>query len=157
MANQIVLNNIKATASIKNVVAPASTINGSILVLGAQNADKTYAGAAPVAVTDKGMVIVLEVPFSYEVEKLDNDFVIATGAVVRCYIPELGDAISIPTANITATSALAVGKFVVPKAGVSTQECLAAFMGTEILGYIIDEMYTKAGIPMTKIRAIKVG
>jgi len=157
MSNQIVLNNISATASIKNVVAPVDTVNGGILVLGAQNADKTYAGTAPVAVTDKSMVIVLEVPFSYEVEKLENDFVIATGSTIRGYVPELGDAISIPVANVTATVALAVGNVVVPKATTIKQECLAAFAGTEILGFIIDELYTKAGIPMVKIRCIKVG
>jgi hypothetical protein len=157
MANQIVLNNIKATASIKNVVVPASTVNGGILVLGAQSADKTYASAAPVAVTDKGMVIVLEVPMSYEVEKIENDFVIATGAIARCYVPELGDVISIPVANVTATVALAVSKIVVPDAGQIKMECIDAFTGTEVVGYIIDELYTKAGVPMVKLRCIKVG
>ena len=87
MANQIVLNNIKATASIKNVVVPASTVNGGILVLGTQNVDKTYAGSACSAVTDMGMVIVLDVPISYEVEKIENDYVIGTGATVRAYVP----------------------------------------------------------------------
>lgn len=157
MANQIVLNNLKATASIKNVVAPANTVNGGILVLGVQGSDMTYAAAANGAVTDKGMVIVLEVPLSYEVEKLENDFVIATGAVVRAYVPELGDVISVPTANITATAALAAGKVVVPKATAIKMECLADFAGTEILGYVIDQLYTKAGVPMTKLRCIKVG
>ena len=133
MANQIVLNNIKATASIKNVVAPANTVNGGILVLGTQNADKTYAGAACGAVTDKSMVLVLEVPLSYEAEKIENDFVIATGATVRCYVPELGDVVSIPVANVTATVALAVGKIVTAKASTIKMECLDAFAGTEAL------------------------
>jgi hypothetical protein len=156
MANLTILNKIKATAHYVDVVAPASLTNGNIVVLGEQAADKTYACAANAAVTDKGMAIVCTVPLPYEVEKLENDYTIATGEIVRARIIELGDVESYPVANFTATVALAVGKVIVPKAGALKMECLAAPAGTEAVVYAIDEMFTKAGVPMVKIRCTKV-
>lgn len=155
MSNLIILNKIGATDAIFDVVAPANTKNGYFVVLGDQNADKTYACAAPAAVTDKSMVMVLDVPISYEVEKLENDYVIATGQVTRTYVPVVGRAVSIPVANVTATAALGVGKVVVPKAGAMKPECLAAPAGTEEVIFVIDELFTKAGVPMVKLRCVK--
>lgn len=155
MANLIILSRVSATNHIVDVVAPASTLNGHILVLGAQGADKTYAAAAPAAVTDKSMVMVLDVPISYEVEKLENDYVIAAGQVVRAYVPTVGMVVSIPAAHVTATVALAATKTVVPKAGVAKMECLNAPAGTEEVIFVIDELFTKAGVPMVKLRCVK--
>ncbi|HEY5588892.1 MAG TPA: hypothetical protein VIK86_08055 [Candidatus Paceibacterota bacterium] len=156
MANLFIGNKIKGTAHYTDCVAPAGLTNGNFVSLGAQNADKTYATAAPVAVTDKGIQIVCMIGVPYEAELFENDYVIATGEVVRSRTPELGDVESYPVANFTATVALAVAKFIVPKAGALKGECLAALGGTESVGYVIDELYTKAGIPMVKIRCIKV-
>jgi len=155
MANQIVLNRISATCPIFNVVAPADCANGYIVVVGTQAADKTYACAAPVDVDDAGMVMVLDVPLSYEAEKTENDYVIATGQVVRAYAPYVGMVVSIPVANVTNTSALDVGKFVVPKAGAMKPECLDTLATGEEVVFVIDELFTKAGVPMVKIRCIK--
>lgn len=157
MANLFILQKVSATAHYVDVVAPAGTTNGNILVLGTQASDKTYASAANGAVTDKGMVIVCNPNLPYGAEVVDNDTTIATGEIVRCRIVELGDVESYPVANITATVALAQNKIVVPKATALKMECLAAFAGTEVIGYIIDELFTKAGVPMVKLRAIKVG
>ena len=157
MANLFILNKVKATAHYVDVVAPAEVTNGNIVVLGTQNSDKTYACAANGAVTDKGMAIICNPNLPYGAEVLENEVSISTGEVVRARIVELGDVESYPVANITATVALAVNEVVVPKATALKQECLAAFAGTEVLGYIIDELYTKAGVPMVKLRAIKVG
>lgn len=158
MANLFILNNVKATARYINVVAPSGVTNGNIVVLGTQNAtDKTYACAACAAVTDKSMAIICNPNLPYSVETLENDTVISTGEIVRARIVELGDVESYAVANITATAALAVANVVVPKATALKMECLAAFAGTEIMGYLIEELYTKAGIPMVKLRAIKVG
>ena len=140
MANQIVLNRISATCPIFNVVAPADCANGYIVVVGTQAADKTYACAAPVAVDDAGMVMVLDVPLSYEAEKTENDYVIATGQVVRAYAPYVGMVVSIPVANVTNTSALDVGKFVVPKAGAMKPECLDTLATGEEVVFVIDEL-----------------
>lgn len=155
MANQIILNKIGATDPIFDVVAPASCANGYFVKLGTQDTDKTYACAAPAAVTDKGIVMVLAVPLSYQVERTENDFVIGTGDVVRAYAPVVGREVSIPVANVTATVALGVGKVVVPKAGAMKPECLAAPAGTEEVIYQIDELFTKAGVSMVKLRCIK--
>ena len=155
MANLTVIHKLSATASLVDVVAPASLANGHIVVLGTQNSNKTYACAANSAVTDLGMVFVAEVPLSYEAEKVENDFTIATGAVVRAIVPYVGFTVSIATANITATSAIAVGKVVVPKAAATKMECLASAVGTEVVKFIIDEVYTKSGVAMTKIRCIE--
>jgi hypothetical protein len=152
--SQIILNRLSATATLVDVVAPAGVKNGNVVVLGAQGTNKTYACAAISAVTDKGIVFVAEVPLSYEVEKLEKDFVIATGAVIRAIVPYVGFVASIPTANITATVAIAVTKIVVPKAAGLPMECLAAAAGTEVLQFVVDEVFTKAGVSMTKIRCI---
>jgi len=155
MSNQIVLNNVSATATIYDIVAPAGVKNGNVVVLGTQNANKYYASAANAAITDLGMAIVLDVPLSYEVEKTENDYVIATGGIARAYQPYKGFKFSIPVANVTATSALAVDKVVVPKAAALPMECLASAGGTEAIEFVIDELFTKAGVAMVKLRCVK--
>lgn len=157
MANLFILQKVGANAHYVDVVAPAGTTNGNILVLGTQAIDKTYASAACGAVTDVGMVVVCNPNLPYSVETLENDTVISTGEIVRCRVVELGDVESYPVSVITATVALAVGKIVAPKATALKTECLAAFAGTEIMGWIIEELFTKAGVPMCKLRAIRVG
>ena len=156
MSNLFILQKVSADAHYFDVVAPASTVNGNILVLGTQNTDKTYAAAANVAATDKSMVIVCNPNLPYAAETLENNTVIETGEVIRTREVKLGDVESYPVANITATAALAVGKAVVPVAGALQMECLAAAVGTESIIYLIDELFTKAGVPMAKLRCVKV-
>jgi len=155
MSNQIILNKIGSSDAIFDVIAPASCANGYFVALGTQATDKTYACAAPADVTSKSIVMVLAVPLSYEIQYLENDFVIETGAIVRAYAPVVGRVVSIPVSNVTASVALAVGKVVVPVAGAMKGECLADPVGTEEIIYIIDELYTKASVPMVKLRCIK--
>ncbi|MDD4778999.1 MAG: hypothetical protein PHT02_00150 [Tissierellia bacterium] len=155
MANLFIENKVKATAHYVDVVAPAGVTNGNIVVLGTQASDKTYACAANTAVTDAGMVIICNPNLPYGAEVVENDTTIATGEIVRARVVELGDVESYPVANITATVALAQNKIVVPKAGALKMECLAAAAGTESIVYIIDELFTKAGVSMVKIRCIK--
>jgi ABC-type amino acid transport system permease subunit len=155
MANLIVINKMSAEATIYDVVAPAGLTNGNLVVLGTQNATtKYYACAAPAAITDKGMALVLAVPLSYEAEKVENDYAIATGEVVRAYQPYVGMVVSVPSANITAGVPIAVGAYVIPAAGALKMTSAAALGGTEAVAFIIDEVYTKSGVAMAKIRCI---
>jgi hypothetical protein len=153
--NLIIMNKVSATAHYVDIVAPASSMNGYINVLGTKGTDGTYTVAAPAAVTDEGMCVLCDVSLPYEVEKEANDYVISTGEVVRALIPSLGDVISIPQSSITATAALAAGKVVVPKAGASKPECLAAFAGTEVLGFVIEKLYVKNSINMAQLRCVR--
>ena len=137
------------------MVAPADCANGYIVVVGTQAADKTYACAAPVDVDDAGMVMVLDVPLSYEAEKTENDYVIATGQVVRAYAPYVGMVVSIPVANVTNTSALGVGKFVVPKAGAMKPECLDTLATDEEVVFVIDELLQKLEYQWSKLDVSK--
>lgn len=157
MANLFIEHKVKPSAHYVDVVAPAGVTNGNIVVLGTQATNKTYACAANGAVTDKGMAIVCNPNLPYGAEVVENDTTIATGEIVRARIVELGDVESYPVSVITATVALAVGKIVVPKATALKMECVNAAGGTESIVYVIDELFTKAGVPMVKIRAIKVG
>ena len=154
-SNLMELQKIKATQHVVDIIAPASLYNGHVVVLGARGTDGTYTVAAPTAVTDEGMVLIADIGLSYEAEKMMDDKVIATGEVVRAYVPELGNVVSIPVANVTVTSALAVGKVVVPKASALQMECLADFAGTEVLGFIIEKLYTKAGVSMVQLRCVR--
>ena len=155
MANQIVLDKVKATAHFFDAVAPAGLENGNMVTIGVRGTDATRTVAAPGAVTDLGMAIVCAVPLSYQAERTENDFVIGTGDVVRVRIPELGDVESYPVANFLATQAAAVGVFVVPDVGLLPMEMVAAAGGTESIVYIIDRLYTKAGVAMLQMRCIK--
>lgn len=155
MANLFILNKVKATAHYFDCVAPAGVTNGNIVVIGTQATDKTYACAANGAVTDTGMAIVCNPNIPYGAEVVENDTTIATGEIIRGRVVELGDVESYPVSVITATVALAQNKFVVPKATALKMECVAAAAGTESIVYIIDELFTKAGVPMVKIRCIK--
>ncbi len=155
MANLFILQKVSANAHYVDVVAPAGVTNGNIVVLGTQASDKTYACAANAAVTDAGMVIVCNPNLPYGAEVVENDTTIATGEIVRARFVSIGDVESYPVANVTATVALAVGKIVVPDATELKMECLNAAAGTEQIVYVIDELFTKASVPMVKIRCIK--
>lgn len=155
MANLIVLNKVSATTPVFDVVAPASYANGYLAVLGARGTNGTYAVTAPAAITDLEMVMVLAVPLSYEADYVENDYVIATGEVVRAYAPYVGFSVSVPAANITASVALAAEKFVIPVAGSGKMESANALGGTESVAFVIDKLYTKSGVSMAQIRCIK--
>jgi hypothetical protein len=153
MANLAILNKVKSTAHYVDVVAPAGLTNGNFVTLGTQASDKTYACAAPSAITDKGIAIICTVALPYGVEVVENDFTIATGAITRARIVELGDVESYPVANFTATVPAAVGAFVIPDNALKG-EIVAALGGTESVAYIIDELFTKSGVSMLKMRCI---
>ena len=156
MANNLfILQKTGASAHYVDVVAPAGVTNGNIVVLGTQASDKTYACAANTAVTNTGMAIVCNPNIPYGAEVVENDTTIATSEIIRARIPALGDVESYPVANITANVALEVGKIVVPKKEQLKMECLNAAVGDESLVYVIDELFTKAGVSMVKIRCIK--
>ena len=155
MANQIILDNVGANTPVFTCVSPASCANGYFVVLGALGSAGTYTVAAPGAVTDAGMVMVLDVPLSYEAQYTEDDYVITTGKEIRCYAPYVGMKVSIPVANVTATAPLAAGTFVVPDAGQMKPENIAALGGTEEVQFIVEKLFTKAGVSMVKIRCIK--
>ncbi len=157
MSNQIILSKVGATDPIVDVVAPAGLKNGHLVVLGAQNADKTYVSAANNAITDNSMALVMALPLSYGVEKTENDFEIATGDVVRAYLPVLGRVYSFPVANTKAapTVAVAKGKVLVPDDGELAMDCKDSAGGSETVVFYVDEVFTKAGVSMVKARCIK--
>ena len=156
MANLLIMKKVGATAHYIDLVAPAGLENGNVVVIGAKQSDSTYACSANTAVTDDGMALIVDVALPYEVEKEQNDYVIATGEVVRGLIVSEGDIIDIPQANITATSALAANKVVVPDAAALPMECLASANGDESIIFNIDALYTKNSIAMASLRCIKV-
>lgn len=156
MANLFILQKVSSQAHYVDAIAPAGVTNGNIVVLGTQATNKTYACAANAAADNAGMAIVCNPNIPYAAETVENDTSIATGEIIRCRIPAVGDVESYPVANITATVALAVGKAVVPDATELKMECLASAVGTEGVIYIIDELFTKAGVPMVKIRCTKI-
>lgn len=155
MANQMILTKVKESSFLFDVVAPAGLKNGHVVVLGAQNTNGTYASAAPVAVTDLGMVIVAQVPLNYDDSKVENDYVIATGEVTRTYVIEEGQKMSFPTENFDTSVAAEVGKYVIPVAGSSELAVASALVGTEAKVWIIDAVFTKTGVSMVTIRNIK--
>jgi len=155
MANQITINKVSKDATIVTLVAPASTVNGSLLAVGSKNTDGTFAAAAPAAVTDTNVALVATPTDSYEAEKVDNDFVIATSALVRAYIPYVGFTITVPVANITATAAITKDYVVVPKASAVKMECLATVAGTEAVVFTVEELLTENGVASVTLRCIK--
>lgn len=155
MANQMILTKVRESSFLFDVVAPAGLKNGHIVALGAQNTNGTYASAAPAAITSLGMVIVAQVPLNYDDSKVENDYVIATGEVTRTYVIEEGQKMSFPTENFETTVTAAVGKYVIPQAADTELKVSSTLGGTEAKAWIIDKVYTKAGVPMITIRNIK--
>jgi hypothetical protein len=155
-SNLIILDRIGADAQIVDVVGVSGIYNGDIVTLGTRNANGTYTVAAPTAVTDTGMAIILHEDLGYNAEYVNmDDVTFAAGDILRAYIPRLGDQISIPVGNITATVAVAVGNILVPGAGALPLESLADFAGTEVLGFKVETLYTKAGVAMARLRCVK--
>jgi hypothetical protein len=155
MANLINLDKVKASVTIFDVVAPASYANGYLATLGTINTDGTYDCAAPAAITDLGMVVVLAVPIDYNAEHVENDYVIATGEIVRGYVPYSGMVFAVPAANITAGVALAAGKYVIPVAGAGKMTSANALGGTEAVAFVITRLYTKSGVSLCELRCVK--
>lgn len=156
MANQIVLNKVGMGDAIFSIVAPAGLENGNMVALGTQTAaTAVYASAAPAAISSLGMVIVAAVPLSYNAEDMENDYEIATGEVVRAYVPKVGHVMSFPVANFTETVTAAVGTYVIPDAAALPMEVVSSLGGTEAVVYIIDELVTLADVAMLKMRCIK--
>jgi hypothetical protein len=155
MSNLVILTKVGGQDPIYDVVCPASTIGGGVLVLGARNSNGTYAAAANGAITDAKMAIVAPVCLPYDDSLTEHDYVIITGAIERAYIPVKGRTYDIPVANITATVAVAVGKFVVPKATEIPMECKNAVGGTETIQFEVKEIYSKAGVSYASLLCIK--
>jgi len=155
MANLFILDRVPATAHYYDAVAPATVTNGNFVVLGAKGTDGTYTVAAPAAITDLGMAIVCNPNIPYSAETVENDTVIATSEVIRVRIPQIGDMESYPVANFTATATVTAGHYVIPDAAALKGECVASLGGTESVVYIIDSIYTKAGVSMAQLRCIK--
>jgi hypothetical protein len=155
MANLIVLNKVSKSATYFDVVAPASYANGYLATLSTINTDGSYDCAAPAAITDLGIVMILAVPMDYNAEHVENDYTIETGEIVRAIVPYRGMVVSIPTANITAGVAIAAGAYVIPVAGAGKMTSAAALGGTESVAFIVDSVYTKSGVSMTQLRCIK--
>lgn len=155
MANLMVFTNVPNDAQYVNIVAPASTSNGYLYVLGAKGTDGTYAAATPAAITDLNVVMVAAVCLPYGVETLESDYTIATGEVVRALVPRIGYEVAIPVANVTATTTVAADAFVIIDAATGKPECVASLGGTESLAFKVTGTFTKAGVAMFNMRCIK--
>lgn len=153
MANLMVLTNIPADAQYVTIAAPASTSNGYLYTLGAKASTGIYA-ATPSAITDMNVVMVAAVCLPYEAETLENNYTIATGEPVRALVPRVGYEVAIPVANVTATTAVAAGAFVIIDAGTGKPECVASLGGTESLAFKVTGTFTKAGVAMFNMRCI---
>jgi len=155
-SNLIVLDRIGADAKYVDVVCPSGAYNGDIVVLGDRNSNGTYDVAAPSAVTDRGMAMILHEDLGYNSEYVNmGDVTFSSGDIVRALILEKGDEISLPVGNITATVTVAVDNILVPDAGALPLESLADFAGTEVLGLKVESLYTKAGVSMARLRVVE--
>lgn len=155
-SNLIVLDRIGADAQYIDVICPNGAYNGDCIVLGDRNSNGTYTVAAPNAVTDVGMAIILHEDLGYNAEYVNmGDVTFTAGTIVRALIPKLGDQISIPVENITATVSVIKDRILVPDAGALPLESLADFAGTEVQGWKVEEIYSKAGTSMARIRCVK--
>ncbi len=116
------LDKVKATAHLVNFTFAASDLaNGSIVELGDLQADgETYAGVAPTAVTNKGLVIHASVPMDYENASLEVDYVLPKGKEGRGYVPEKGDIITITNDLVEGTTAPKKGDILEPTADKTT-------------------------------------
>lgn len=155
MANLMVLTNVPDDAQYVTIAALASTSNGYIYTLGAKASTGVYTPATPLAITDINTVIAAAVCLPYTAETLENDYVIATGENIRALVPKVGYEIAIPVANVTATTAVAAGAYVIIDAGTGKPECVASLAGTESLVFIVTGTFTKAGVAMFNMRCIK--
>lgn len=155
MGNLVIMDKVSAKAHYNDVISISGLENGHIVALGVRNADATYTVAAPTGTTVDGMVMILDVALPYEIEKQQNDYVFTVGESLRALVPSLGDVVSIPVANITATSTLAANKVVVPDANETKPECLATLEGSEVLAFTIQKLYTKNGVSLAQLRCIR--
>lgn len=155
MANLTIIKRAKEDSFLYDVVAPAGLVNGNVVALGTRQTNGTFTVAAPVAISSLGVVIVASVQTTYGVEEVENDYVIATGDVVRAYVPEIGQQMSFPVANFETSITPVQGKFVIMQAGDDELIVANALGGTESVAWIVDEVFTKNGVSMMTIRCIK--
>ena len=155
MANLNILTKVSSGAHYYDVIAPAGLVAGNAVEILTINTDGTYDVQAPTAITTKGVAISVPVTLPYEADVEQNDYAIATGEITRVLVPEVGQKIDFPVANFTATVAVAATKFIILDAGALKMECVNALGGTESIAFMVDKVYTKAGVSMAQIRCIQ--
>jgi hypothetical protein len=100
------LDKVKATAHLVNFTFATDLEVGRLVVLGDLQADgETYTATAPVAVTDKRIVIHASVPMGYAEPDFEQDFILKAGKEGRGYVPEKGDIITVTDDNFVAAPA----------------------------------------------------
>jgi len=95
-----------------------------------------YKCIAPAAITDVNLYIIdaAEVIYSEEVTRGLDEFQVQAGQNTRLRRPRVGDRFSLSSAGITpltTEAAIAVGSFLIPQAGSTEMEEVAAAGGTE--------------------------
>jgi hypothetical protein len=154
MANLMILTKVPADMQYVTVTAPASTVNGHFIKLGTKTAG-VYAGATPTAITNLDLVLAAAVCLPYGAEVVENDYTIATGEKIRGLVPAVGVEVAIPVANVTATTAVVAGAFVIPTVNAGIANCVASLGGTESKAFQITDLFTQAGVAMLNMRCIK--
>jgi hypothetical protein len=135
--------------------AIAGLANGHIALLG-DYVKGSYDLSANVAISDLEMVLVSAEQFNYEAGKLDKDYVIVAGGLIRVYVPRLGLSVSFHSGNFDTATLPAVGKYIVPVAGATQMKVVDALGGTEAVAFKIDEVFNNFGQEYVTIRCIKL-
>lgn len=158
MAN-IILNKVPSTAHVYDVKSAVELNQGDLVVLGTQDNITNvgvYGVAACSAITDKGMVLVADVPLDYDDTKVQGDHKVGIGNIGRAYEVKEGMVVTIENSRIDVSGGVAVaeGKYVVPNANSLKMATAASLGGTEAKAFIIDQVTAINGIASAKIRCI---
>jgi hypothetical protein len=154
--SNIILNKISANCPIYDVTSASELQQGYLAVLGTQDMTSnvgTYTVAAPAAITDRGMVIIADVPVDYDATKVQGDHTVAIGGIGRAYQIYNGMVITIEDAQIT--GATTKDQYVIPAAAAFKMAAAAALGGTEAVAFQVKEKTYINGVAASKLLCIK--
>lgn len=154
MYNIVRLDKVKGTAHLASIVCEEDLQAGSIVKLGALNADgETYKVSAPVDVTaDDQLVVVLPVTLQYKEPSTEGEFILKEGEVGRAYILEKGDILTY--LDIFFTGATSKGQYAVPINGAFNLAPITALTG-EVLAFKVIAKESLAGEPATVLEVVR--
>lgn len=120
--------------NIANIKFATDLENGTVVTLGAMDAESVFTATAPADVTADKILLHVSVPMMYEVEKSrESDFILEAGKVGRAYFLKDGDIVTITDDGINGTTVL--NQFVIPANGAGQMVPAANLTGATTIAF----------------------
>ena len=151
------LDKIKATTHVVSIKLKADAHNGNIVKLGSYVENDIYYGENPsagVGLAKDTLVLLAEQFLSYTGLEKEEEQVLKAGTIVRGYILEQGDIITLTEDAINVSETAATTKFVIPTDSNMKMKVATAASENSKLNFAIDALETLKGHKAVVLRVL---